>query len=156
MSPAAPPSPFPVVLLPDLDGVPRPLGAAWAGGDALVAIGHSECQTTLLSLPFVDRLHRRLGSRVVLVLQDDAEVARGVVEELGLEVPVRLEAHPYALARALGIACVPTLFLVDAAGRIARVGEGFLRVELMAFAERLGLADPLFLPDDDAPAFRPG
>jgi hypothetical protein len=150
------PAPFPDVRLPDLGGVSRPLHEAWTEGGALVVVGHSECRTTLLALPFVDRLHRRLGSRVAVVLQDDAEAARGVVAELGLEVPVRLEAHPYPLARAVGLVCVPTLFLVDAKGRIARRREGFSRVDLMAFAEGLGAAEPLFAPGDDAPAFRPG
>lgn len=156
MTPAGPPTPFPPTLLPDLDGEARPLAETWAKGAALVAIGHSECRTTLLSLPFVDRLHRRLGSGVVLVLQDEAAAARAVVEELGLEVPVRLEKAPWPLAAALGIVCVPTLFLVDPEGRIARVAEGFSRVDLMALAEGLGLAEPLFAPGDDAPAFRPG
>jgi hypothetical protein len=150
------PATFPAIALPGLDGVSRPLADAWGDGGALVAVGHSECRTTLLALPFVDRLHRRLRSRVLLVLQDEAPAARALVDELDLALPVRLEPDPYPLAAALRLVCVPTFYLVGAGGRLARVSEGFSRVELMALAEGLGLDEPLFTPDDDAPAFRPG
>jgi len=147
---------LPPLELPDLDGTPRPLFEAWAGGEGVVAIGHSDCRTTLLALPFVERLHRR-GARVLLVLQDDEAAARGLVRRFGLEMPVRLEADPYPLARAIDLLCVPTLLVTGAEGRIERVSEGFSRVELLAIAERLGADEPpLIAPEDDAPAFRPG
>lgn len=149
---------FPSLALPDLEGALRPLAAAWAEGEALIAVGHHECRTTREALPFLDRIHRRrrAGTGTLLVLQDDAEAARALVSELGLGVPVRLEPHPYPLAKAIGLGVVPTLFLVERDGAIARVSEGFRRSDLEALAKRLGVAGPLFAPDDLAPAFRPG
>jgi len=147
---------LPSLDLRGLDGALHPLSEAWAAGDAVVAVGHSDCPTTLLALPFLDRLHRR-RARVLLVLQDKAEAARGLVSRFGLGMPVRLEADPYPLARALDLLCVPTLLLVGEGGRIERAVEGYSRVELLALAERLGVVDPPLLgADDDAPAFRPG
>ena len=57
---------------------------------------------------------------------------------MGLAVPVRLEADPYPVAAALELEVVPTLFLVDREGRIARVVEAFNRADLEALAARGG------------------
>ena len=150
--------PFPALALPDLEGTPRTLDEAWAHGEALVLIGHRDCKTTRETLPYLDRIHRRRGpARAVrLVLQDDAETARGLVRDQGLAVPVRLEADPFPLAAQLDLVAVPTLFLVGADGRIQRVSEGFSRADLAAFADRLGVSGPLFTPEDKAPEYRPG
>ncbi len=158
MAPLGPPSPFPDVDLPGLDGRRRPISEAWAHGRALVAVGHSECGTTRLSLPFVDRIHARRApaAGVVVVLQDDAKDARALVEELGLDLPVRLEPDPYPLASRLGLGTVPTLFLVTPQGRIESVSEGFRRADFEAFAAHLEVPPPLFLAGDTAPPLRPG
>jgi len=149
--------PFPDLALPDVDGRVHALSEAWRDGEALVLIGHEHCPTTRQAIPFFDRIHRRrMRGTAVLVLQDEPATARSLATELALGVPIRLEAEPYPLARALELAAVPTLVLVDQRGRIARVSEGFDRRELEAFAERLGVVGPLFRPEDRAPAFRPG
>lgn len=149
---------FPGLSLRDLEGTERPLSEAWSEGEALVLIGHRDCKTTREALPYLDRIHRRRGPgrAVRLVLQDDAETARGLVADLGLDVPVRLEEDPYPLAADLELIAVPTLFLVGTDGQIARISEGFSRADLEAFAERLGVRGPLFVPEDKAPSFRPG
>jgi len=158
MAPVRASGPFPAQVLPDLEGVPRPLGEAWAQGEALVLIGHRDCRTTRDTLPFLERIDRTrgAGTTVLLVLQDDAETARALVAELGLGMPVRLDPDPYRLARAVGLAVVPTLFLIDASGAIVRVSEGLRRSDLEALAERLGVTAPLFAPEDDVPQLRPG
>ena len=158
MAPLGPPAAFPDVELAGLDGTRRPLAEAWAHGPALIAIGHGECGTTRLTLPFVDRIHRRRAppAVAVAVLQDDPKDARALVDELGLQLPVWLEADPYPLAERIGLGTVPTLFLVTAQGRIEAAAEGFRRADLEAFAARLEVPPPFFLPGDDALALRPG
>jgi hypothetical protein len=146
---------FPEAALPDVAGNVSRLDAAWAEGPALVFLGHRSCKTTRQTLPYVDRIHRR-GGRVLAVLQDDPEAARELLGELGLALPVRLEADPYALASALGITTVPTLLMVEKAGTIAATSEGFRRDDIEAFAGKLGVAAPLFVPEDKAPAQKPG
>jgi hypothetical protein len=146
---------FPAASLPDIEGREAPVGAAWAAGPALVVLGHRGCKTTRQTLPYVDRMHRR-GARVLALLQDDAGSAAELARELGLLLPVRLESDPYPLAAALGILSVPTLMLVEPGGSIVAVSEGFRRGDLDRFASRLGLAPPLFVPEDQAPAHRPG
>ena len=157
MAPLGPPSSFPEVELPGLDGKRRPISEAWAHGPALVAVGHGDCETTRLTLPFVDRIHRRApASGALAVLQDDVEQARALVKELSLALPVRFEEDPYPLAERLGLGTVPTLFLVAPGGRIEAVAEAFRRADLEAFAARLEVPPPLFGPGDDAPGLRPG
>jgi hypothetical protein len=154
-----PPHAFPHVALPDLDGGERPLVTAWADGPALIVVGHRDCATTRLALPFVDRIHRRRAatSTVVVVLQDDADSARELVHDLGLGVPVRLEADPYPLSSELDLRTVPTLMVVGADGSIRRALEGFRRDELEALARELGVRGPLFAESDSGvPARRPG
>jgi hypothetical protein len=149
---------FPEVSLPDLDGTFRPVIEAPPGARTLVAVGHSDCGTTRLLLPYVQRLHARRGpgSSVVLALQDDAVTARALLKELDLDLPVRLEPEPYALSRELGLSTVPTLFLVSPAGLIEHRSEGFQRAAIEDLAQRLGAPAPFFLPADSAPALRPG
>jgi hypothetical protein len=148
---------FPDLAPADLDGRLHSLAEAWRDGEALFLIGHGDCRTTLQAIPYADRIHRRkTRGVVVLVLQDDVEAARQLSAELGLDLPVRLEPDPYPLARALDLAVVPALVLVDREGRIDRVSVGFRRADLEAFAARLGVAGALFAPEDGAPDFRPG
>jgi len=82
--------------------------------------------------------------------------ARSLVEELGLELPIRLEEDPYPLAARLALGTVPTLFLVSPEGRLEAVSEGFRRSDFEGFAARLAVAPPLFLATDTAPPLRPG
>ena len=153
-----PPAAFPDLDLPALDGERRPLSEAWRQGWAVIAVGHGDCETTRRALPFVDRLHRGAAptATVLAVLQDGAAEAQALMDTLGLELPVRLEADPYPLARRLGLGTVPTLFLVSPQGRIESVSEGFRRADFEAFGARLEVPAPMFLAGDDAPALRPG
>jgi hypothetical protein len=152
------PNPFPTHSLPDLDGVQRPLTMSWSEGPALIVIGHRDCATSRLTLPFVDRLYQRRprGASVVAVLQDERPAARDLMEDLGLTMPVLLEADPFPLSAELGLRAAPTLLLVGADGLIARAAEGFSRDDLEAFATALGVEGSLFSPDDTAPPRRPG
>ena len=154
----SPPNPFPTHTLPDLDGVPRPLVTTWSEGLALIVIGHRDCATSRLTLPFVDRLHQRrvAGTSVVAVLQDEPLAARALMADMGLTLPVLLEADPYPLASELELRAAPTLILVGVDGLIAQAMEGFSRADLEAFSGALGIAGSLFSPEDTAPPRRPG
>ena len=147
---------FPNMLLPDLVGTPRPI--VEAAGSCVVAVGHSDCGTTRLALPYLKRMHERRGrgASVVLVLQDDAAAARALLGGGDAAMPVRLEPEPYLLSRELGLTTVPTLFLVDPAGVVDQVSEGFQRAAFEEMAGRLGVPGPLFTAADAAPALRPG
>ena len=154
----APPNPFPHHALPDLLGRERALAGAWTAGPALIVVGHRDCATTRLTLPFVDRINNRRppDTTVIAVLQDEPQAARELVADLGLTLPVVLEADPYPLSAELNLRAAPTLMLVGTDGTIRKAAEGFSRDTLEEFSQALGIAEPLFSPDDTAPARRPG
>jgi hypothetical protein len=149
--------PFPDIALSDLGGTSRSIVGA-AGSWSLVGIGHSDCGTTRLVLPYLKRMHERRGpgTGVVLILQDSSTAARELVSEHRLEIPVLLEPDPYPLSRALGLTTVPTLILVSPAGAVDSVSEGFQRAAIEGLALRLAVPAPFFPPGDRAPALRPG
>jgi hypothetical protein len=154
-----PPHPFPHLSLPDLEGAERPFVTAWAARPALFVFGHRDCITTRMTLPFVDRIHRRRppDTSVIAILQDDAESARELCHDLELDLPVLLEADPYPVATEMDLRTVPTLMLVGKDGLIARTCEGFKRDELEAMARAIGMVGPLFTEADAGlPARRPG
>lgn len=164
--PASPPPRRPLVqagdAMPELSllrlGAGREsLAALWADGPAALAIGHFECPTSRLALPFVERLRARAAApaRVALVVQEDEAGARALVAGLGLQAPPLCEADPYPLAEALGLRTVPTLLLIEPGGRVARVVEGFERTAYEAIAAALGVA-VLFDESDGALKRRPG
>lgn len=144
---------FPNILLLDLDGTPRPI--IEAAGSCVVCVGHSDCGTTRLVLPCLERIHARrgLGTAVILILQDTPTAARELVSG---QVPVLLEPDPYPLSRELGLTTVPTLILVSPAGVVESLSEGFQRAAIEDLALRLGAPAPFFTPGDKAPALRPG
>jgi hypothetical protein len=145
------------VLLPELpDGHHRSLSRVER--PTLVCIGHHDCETTRLLLPFIDRIHRQAspGRDVLAVLQDAPEDARAVVRELGLTLPVLLDPEPWALGSALGLTTVPLTLAVEPGGAIARSWPAFRRADVAEAAELFGAPAPFFLPTDQAPALRPG
>jgi hypothetical protein len=109
-------------------------------------------------LPFLERIQRRRapGHGVLAVLQDDADTARALARDLGLETPIRIDEDPYPLVAALGLEVVPTLFLISRDGTILQTTEAFHRADLEGYAARLGVEGPLFTPEDKAPAMKPG
>lgn len=151
---------FPRIELSQLGGGREALPDLWRdlSGPTLVMIGHSDCETTRLLLPYVNRIHARRssGGLVVAVLQDQQAAAQAVVDDLNLDLPVYLEDDPYPLAQRLGLMTVPTLLLVSPAGGILRLSEAFRRDDVEALASSVGVQLPLFEPEDRAPALRPG
>jgi hypothetical protein len=153
----APPATFPALSLPHADGQERPLPDAWRAGPALIVVGHSGCDTTRFTLPYVERAHReRTRGAALAILQDEPADAQALAQRLGLTLPIALDRPPYPLVSALALPLVPVVFLVGEDGRVEGVSEAFRRADLEAFARRLGTPEPFFRPGDKAPALRPG
>jgi peroxiredoxin len=110
----------------------------------LVCIGHGDCETTRLLLPFVDRIHRRAppGRDVVAVLQDTPEDARAVLAELGLGLPVLLDPEPWALGSALGLTTVPVTLVIEPGGAVTHLWQAFRRTDVERAAELFDVPAP--------------
>jgi hypothetical protein len=151
------PAAFPALSLSGIDGRERPLSEAWQAGPALILVGHSGCDTTRFTLPYLERAHRgHTRGAALAILQDEPDDARALMDRLGLTLPVALDRDPYPLVSALALTLVPAVFLIGEGGRVEAVSEAFRRDDLEAFAARLGVPAPFFRPEDKAPALRPG
>lgn len=151
-------APLPDLALRALEGPERRLRELFSGRAGLLVVGHSECATTRLELPFVQRLHDRCptAGSVIVLLEDDDLAVWELVAELRQALPIVLDPPPYPCSRALGVETVPSTFAIDADGRIAAGHVGFRRAALEDAARTLGVASSLFGPEDAVPAFRPG
>ena len=159
-------TPAPVFSLPVsgggglMAGLP-PVGAR---GLTLVAFFKDTCPTCRLAFPLLERIHRKVGSaggRVVGISQDGPEGAAAFATELGLTFPILIDGPDYPVSRLYGLVAVPSLFLVDAGGRILVSGAGFARAELQAMADDLARsveapAFALYEASESFPAFKPG
>lgn len=151
----------PVAELPRLGGgtVELPGGAPLT----LLAFYKASCPTCRWAMPFVQTLHERARGLTVVGIasEDDASEAAVFAQELGLTFPIGLESAPWDVSRAYALSTVPTLFLVDGAGRVKRASPGFAKEDFRAVAAEAAAlhggapADPF--PEGVAvPEFRPG
>jgi hypothetical protein len=149
---------FPDPALPGLDGEATSLSADWLGAGCVFVVGHTDCRTTRLILPYAARLRAGAGNgvRVRAILQDDAETALGMLGDLGVDLPTSLDPSPFVLGGLLGLVTVPTTFHVGPDGIVRSVVEGFDRAALERLGRELELSEPLIAPDEDVPALRPG
>lgn len=154
----APGAPLPDLALRALAGPERRLRALFPGRPGLLLVGHGECATTRFVLPFAQRLSERCptAESVAVALEDGDLAAWELVAELRLALPIMLDPPPHACSRALGVETVPSLFSIDADGRVAAGHVGFQRAALEEAARTLGVAAPLFGSGDAVPALRPG
>ncbi len=152
-----PGTPFPSIALRDETGAPL----AAPRGETLYAVFKTTCPTCELTWPFLERIRRVGGLEVLAVSQDDTRKTRDFAERLGTRLDTAYDANPWPASDALGVTNVPTLFRVGADGVVAETLVGFDRERLRALARRaaaLAGKPPveLFLPDDHAPAIKPG
>ena len=138
--------------------------AARPDAEALYAFFHTDCPTSEMAVPFLDRLQEigeGRGLRVVAVSQDGPETTEPFVSRLGLRVPVLYDPPPWKASESLGLASVPVFAAVSREGRVDRVVVGLQKLELEAFAERAAAlagrpSRPFFRPEENVPAIRPG
>ncbi|MFP6599944.1 MAG: redoxin domain-containing protein [Deltaproteobacteria bacterium] len=130
---------------------------------SLLVVYKSSCPTCRLLLPLIEESYRRSGTElaVFLVSQDDRETTAAFIDELGLTVPVLLDAPGYGLSVRVGLPGVPMTVRAEA-GQLGEPIEGFDRMAIRELAAGLaaagGLPEDLVAPFDapDLPDFRPG
>ncbi len=151
--------PKPGDIVPSLPQLPF-RGQGWI----LVTFFKSDCPTSPLALPYVERIHRVFGAgvgfQVLGISQDDPGETRAFVERVGVTFPVEHD-EGWAISAAWELEAVPTLVLVDDEGRVVAGHAGLNKAELNALAakvaEHLGRKPMVVAPEDDGvPAWRPG
>jgi peroxiredoxin len=143
-------------------GTPAPPvpGASRDGPHALLFYKVT-CPTCQVAAPVLSKFEEAYPGRVHGVGQDPAAKLAAFAAEFGATFPSVSDAAPYQASSAYAIENVPTMVVVNDAGRVADVveswdREGYNRAST-TLASLLGL-DPVVISDvrDGLPAFRPG
>jgi peroxiredoxin len=111
------------------DGAPAPeIADLTPQRPVLLVFFKVTCPVCQLTLPYLNRIPNVVG-----ISQDNAEDTDEFVREFGIRFPVLLDTEDagYPASNAYGISSVPSLFLVEANGRIARVTEGWSKREML-------------------------
>jgi peroxiredoxin len=138
---------MPGLSLPRLDGGEGSLHALAADAPVLLAFFKISCPVCQLTLPFLERL--RGTQRIVGISQDTAEDTGEFNQYYGLTFPMLLDPEDdFPASNAFGITHVPTIFLIEAGGRIGHVIEGWNEKEMAALGA--------LRPGDNVPAWKAG
>lgn len=129
-------------------------GELIASAPVLLVFFHTTCPVCQMSLPFVDRLAKGSGVRIVPVSQDDSDDTTDFAEAFQLTMPLWLDSRRTAATKALGIEYVPSFLVVEKDGRISKSVEGFSRRDFEDLGERVGI--DVFSEAGKVPVFRPG
>jgi peroxiredoxin len=154
----------PSFTLPQPDGLALTVPDRAAKGKTLVVFYKNTCPTCRLALPFIQRLHEQVeasGGRVVAVSQDSSEEAAAYARELGLTMPIVVDGAGWPVSRQYDLVAVPTLYLLERDGTIARGVAGFDKQELSRIAADLAgsvgaQAPQLYREGESVPDLKPG
>jgi peroxiredoxin len=120
---------------------------------ALVIFFETDCPTCQLTLPYLNALS---GDSVhVLGISQDSEASTSeFVREMQISFPIAID-RGLEISRVYDPQSVPTIFLLDRAGRVLRTVVGFDKAALNELAAALVHA-PIAAEHDGAPPWKPG
>ena len=154
----------PAFSLRALDGKEYSLSTLLEKGPVVVAFFKISCPVCQFTFPFLQRIAARYASDSVAVIgvsQDDAADTRAFNKEYGVTFPTLLDGPGYPASNAYGLYTVPTVFLIEADGKVKVSCAGFDKADLEKIAAELSqrrkiAAVPLFRTDETVPANKPG
>jgi len=146
----------PTFQLPRLEGGETSLAAITAVGPALLAFFKISCPVCQLAFPFLERLHQPGKLPVYGISQNNARDTREFAKRYGVTFPMLLdlESTGFPVSNAYGLTNVPTLFLVEPVGSIAKTIHGWNKQEMAALGATNGVS--VFRPEDNAPEWKAG
>jgi len=139
-----------------LDGGESTLTDVLSRGPAVLAFYKVSCPVCQLTLPYLERIQASGRLPVFAISQNDADDSRAFNRRFGVTMPTLLDAEEngFAVSNAFGISTVPTLFLVQPDGAVARVIEGWQKKEIEKLAAEAGV-NP-FREGDSVPDWKAG
>ena len=139
-------------------------GGKWALADALkegpvaIVLFKIGCPTCQFTFPFLDRIAKARrpadGFRITAVSQDDAGGTRQFIDRLSPSVSTVLDGPGYPVTKAFQVNYVPSVFVVEADGKISFSAVGFEKKAIEELGRRAGV--PPFLAGEEVPEYRPG
>jgi peroxiredoxin len=127
--------------------------AALPPGPVVVAFFKVSCPTCHLAFPYLERLSKG-KLPIVAVSQNDVSATERFNQQFRTTFETLLDDSGYPASNAYGLTNVPSIFLIEADGRISLASAGFNKSDFRILAERAGV-DP-FPPGDPAPEWKPG
>ena len=157
-------------LAPDFElqtpeGTLLKLSEAIRFGPIAVVFYKSECATSQFTFPFIQKIFSGITASskpgIWGISQDDADETRHFIAEHGLEFPVALDLHPFAVSSSYELRFVPTFYVIDRERRVRMADFGFSKHALNTIAKELaesaGCRPPAVFSDvDGLPDRRPG
>jgi peroxiredoxin len=142
--------------LPFLDGGEAGLRDLIAEGPALLAFFKVSCPVCQLTLPFLERIRSSGRLPVFAVSQNDAGDTRAFQQRFGVGLPTLLDSEQdgFPVSNAFGISSVPTLFLIEKDGSVARVIEGWSKAEVESLGVLAGVKP--FRANEAVPEWKAG
>jgi|SRR5215469_14256119 len=149
-------SPISDFRLPLLDGGEAGLHELIAEGPVLLAFFKVSCPVCQLTLPFLERIRSSGRLPVFAISQNDAGDTRAFQHRFGVTLPTLLDSEQegFPVSNAFGISSVPTLFLVEKDGSVARVTEGWSKTEMESLGALAGVKP--FRATDSFPEWKAG
>jgi peroxiredoxin len=156
-----------------LDGGEAGLQELRAHGPVLLAFFKITCPVCQMTFPFLERIHtagtHAAGTlQIYGISQNDPADTREFNREFGVTFPTLLDTEDsgFPVSNDYGIASVPTLFLVEPAGTVSFVSEGWSRKEIAWLGNQSGsqlgnqsgsqAGVSVFRPGDNVPEWKPG
>jgi peroxiredoxin len=139
-----------------LEGSEVTLAELIAGGPVMLVFYKITCPVCQMTMPFLERMHRKGSLRVYGISQNEPADTREFLQEYGVSFPNLLDAEDdgFPASNAYGISSVPTIFVVDRDGTLSKVIEGWNKAEMTALGDLAGMT--LFRTDDSVPAWKAG
>ena len=148
--------PAPSFRLKNLSGAAESLEEILAKGPALLAFYKISCPVCQLTFPYLERLSASSSIHVIGISQDDKSSTQEFNQRFGVTFSTLLDQSKegYPASNAFGITSVPSLFLVEPGGNIAKSFSGFSKRDMEAMGQLAGVA--VFQPEDNVPEWKAG
>ena len=155
----------PEFTLSAMDGTSFSLQEALSNGPVIAAFFKISCPVCQYAFPFLERIYKAYGRKnvtIVGVSQNSKKDTAMFINEFGVTFPVLLDdTDSYPVSNAYGLTNVPTIFWVDTDGTIEASSVGWVQKDIEEINQKVADAgkaelQPVFLPGESIPAYRPG
>jgi peroxiredoxin len=148
-----------------MDGSKFSLGGALTRGPVVAAFFKISCPVCQYAFPFLERIYRsHAGSKVTIVgiSQNNKKDTAAFIKEFGVTFPVLLDdTNTYPVSNAYGLTNVPSIFWIAPDRSVEVSSVGWVKKDMEQINQKMAddgrsAATPLFRPDEEVAAYRPG
>lgn len=138
-----------------LSGDRETLAEALAKGPVLFVFYKGSCPVCQMTFPLLQRISAG-NLPIIAISQDSPADTEQFRKRFGVTFPALLDRKEdgYPVSNAFGITNVPSLFLIEADGKISMAGSGFRKADLAALGQRSGVE--IFHANENVPEWRAG